>query len=124
MFLALDSDVCGNSLFTCLSVPPPASLKSIDLLQSNLTRRHNLKDNHIPQSVAKHAARAEGTDPSEDGGKGRRSQWSLRDAASSLGAGAMPWPRHPLAPALVRPKPKSVASSLTAARAVTWQGAR
>jgi len=35
MFMALDSDVYGKSLFTCLPVPPPESFKAIDLLQSS-----------------------------------------------------------------------------------------
>lgn len=79
VLMALDSAVYGNNLFGCLSVPPPASFKAIDLLQSNPTGRNNLIHNHIPQSVMKC------TTPSEDGGKGR-SQWSLRDAAACLGA--------------------------------------
>lgn len=60
MFIALDSDVYGNSLFTSLSVPLLPSFKAIDLLQSNLTGRYSLKDNHIPQSIVKCTVQAEG----------------------------------------------------------------
>lgn len=96
MLMALDSDVCGNRLFTCLSVPPPALRKVTDLLQSNLTVRNSLKDNHK--------------------GKGWRNQWSLRGAVACLVAGTMPWLCHSLALAPVWPKPKLVDFTLTAAR--------
>lgn len=49
-FMALNNDVYGNSLFTCLSVPPPASFKAIKLLQSNVTGSNTPKDSPILQN--------------------------------------------------------------------------
>lgn len=59
MFMALKNDVYGNSLFTCLSVPPPAFFKAIKLLQSNITGSNSLKDSCVLQSLVKYAAQAE-----------------------------------------------------------------
>lgn len=57
--MALNNDVYGNSLFACLSVPPPAFFKTIELLQSNVTGSNTPKDRHVLQSLVKYAAQAE-----------------------------------------------------------------
>lgn len=91
-FVALNNDVYGNSLFTCLSVPPPAFFKAINLLQSNVKEVIVPKISHILQRRKS---------PAEDEGKSRRYQWSLLDAGSYLGMGNEAQPPNPLALALV-----------------------
>lgn len=71
MFMALNDEVYGNSLFTCPSVPPLAFFKAIKLLQSNSTGSNSLKDSHILQSLAKYAAQ---TEKRESLGKRRKRQ--------------------------------------------------
>lgn len=63
MFMALNDDIYGNSLFTCLSVPPTAFFKAIKLLQSNVTGSNTPKDSCILQNLVKNAAQAEKREP-------------------------------------------------------------
>lgn len=71
VFMALNNDIYGNSLFTCLSAPPPAFFKAIKMLQSNVTGSNSPKDSHILQSLVKYAAQAE---KRESSGRQRKRQ--------------------------------------------------
>lgn len=62
MFMAVDSDVTATVCSPVCEFLCQHPLV-IDLLQSNLTGRNSLKDNHIPQIVMKCTTQAEGRDP-------------------------------------------------------------